>query len=102
MEICGNDLSIDRFRLGGIVDSFCSFFPKFSADHFADVEPWSGLRPCSPDGLPFIGGVAGCRNVVVATGHAMLGLSLGPVTGKLVAQQLAGGGVDSRLAPDRF
>ena len=44
------------------------------------------MRPCSPDGLPYIGRTSTHRNLVVATGHAMLGVSMGPVTGKLVAQ----------------
>ncbi len=51
---------------------------------------WSGLRPLSPDGLPIIGPVAGVSNVVIATGHSMTGMTLGPVTGKLVAQMVAG------------
>jgi len=102
MEICGNDLSIDPIRLRGIIDSFCRFFPNFSAGNFAHLEPWSGLRPCSPDGLPYIGGVPDCPNVTIATGHAMLGLSLGPVTGKVVADLLAGGEIDNRLSACRY
>lgn len=102
MEICGNDLSIDRFRLEGMVDSFCRFFPQFHADDFKDLEPWSGLRPCSPDGLPYIGPAAGFANVTIATGHAMLGLSLGPVTGKLVADLAEGAPAPPRLDPRRY
>lgn len=102
MEICGNDLSIDPVRLGGIVDSFCEFFPAFSPEDFEGIEPWSGLRPCSPDGLPYIGPAPGWENLVVATGHAMLGLSLGPVTGRLVADLVAGEACDERLRPGRF
>ncbi len=49
-----------------------------------------GLRPCSPDGLPYVGRSMRVPNLVVATGHAMMGLSLGPVTGKLVGQLLDG------------
>jgi D-amino-acid dehydrogenase len=66
---------------------------------------WRGPRPVTPDGLPMIGRAPGRDRVIVATGHAMLGLSLGPVTGRLVAA-LAGGSrpaLDlSPLAPDRF
>ncbi len=102
MEICGNDLSIDRIRLSGIVRAFCRAFPAFSPDDFEGLEPWSGLRPCSPDGLPYIGRTPGFANVVVATGHAMLGLSLGPVTGKLVTALAAGQSADHRLDPVRF
>lgn len=102
MEICGNDLSIDPRRLEGIIDSFCAFFPEFEPGDFRGVEPWSGLRPCSPDGLPYLGRVPGIRNAIVASGHSMLGLSLGPVTGRLVAACLEGESLDPRLDPARF
>ena len=45
---------------------------------------WCGLRPCTPDGIPYVGPVPGRSGLFVATGHAMLGLTLGPVTGKLI------------------
>ena len=106
MEICGTDLSINRTRLQGIIEGFCEFFPAFSPDAFTGIEPWSGLRPCTPDGLPCIGPIPGTQNATVATGHNMLGLSLGPVTGELVAAQLAGQpsiAFDAqRLDPRRF
>lgn len=102
MEICGNDLSIDRKRLEGIITSFCKFFPHFKAADFEGLEPWSGLRPCSPDGLPYIGRVKAFSNVTIATGHSMLGLSLAPATGKLVAGIAAGVEADPRLEPSRF
>ena len=98
MEICGNDTSVDRRRLEGITKSFCSFFPQFQPSDFENLKPWSGLRPCSPDGLPYIGPVKGLKNVTIATGHAMLGLSLGPVTGRMIADQAT----DPRLDPARF
>lgn len=102
MEIGGDDLSIDHIRLRGIIDSFCRFLPEFNPDHFEGLEPWSGLRPCSPDGLPYIGRCPKFPNVTIATGHAMLGLSLGAVTGKLVAGLQQGFSSDHRLDPARF
>ncbi|MBC8325657.1 MAG: FAD-dependent oxidoreductase [Verrucomicrobia subdivision 3 bacterium] len=106
MEICGTDLSVNRTRLQGIIEGFCQFFPAFSPDDFTGIEPWSGLRPCTPDGLPCIGLIPGTQNATVATGHNMLGLSLGPVTGRLVADQLAGQPAPAfdaqRLDPRRF
>jgi D-amino-acid dehydrogenase len=102
MEICGEDLSIDPRRLRGIVDSFCRFFPAFSPDHFEGLKPWAGLRPCSPDGMPYVGRAPGWENVLVATGHSMLGLSLGPVTGRRIAEIVAGASSDDRLEPARF
>jgi D-amino-acid dehydrogenase len=102
MEICGNDLTVDPVRAGGIIDSFCQIFPEFCREDFSGLEPWSGLRPCSPDGLPFVGRVPGYHNGIIATGHAMLGLSLGPVTGRLVSQLVMGAECDRRLGPGRF
>lgn len=69
------------------------------------VGRWAGLRPTTPDGLPVIGRPAAMRNVTVATGHAMLGLTLGPITGKIVAQLVAGQSPPvtvEALSPDRF
>ena len=66
---------------------------------------WRGPRPVTPDGLPVIGRMPGRDRVILATGHCMLGLSLGPVTGRLVAE-LAGGSVPSidltPLSPARW
>jgi D-amino-acid dehydrogenase len=69
------------------------------------LEIWRGLRPCTPDGLPLVGCPRGFENLVMAAGHAMVGMSLGPSTGKLVAR-LAGGSTPPAdvhlLDPDRF
>jgi D-amino-acid dehydrogenase len=105
MEITGNDLSINPARVRGIVKAVPKYLPDFSADDFRDVKPWAGLRPCSPDGLPYIGRFARYSNLSVATGHAMMGLSLGPITGKLMAEVLAGEkpSIDiEQLSPDRY
>ena len=64
-----------------------------------------GLRPCSPDGLPYIGRTGKFANLTLATGHAMMGLSLGPITGRLVAEILAGEKTSIDIAllnPDRY
>jgi D-amino-acid dehydrogenase len=66
---------------------------------------WSGLRPCTPDGLPVIGPHPRAERVVFATGHGMLGVTLGPLTGRLVADLAAGRAAHPALAslrPDRF
>ncbi len=69
-------------------------------DEHLDVrETWAGLRPVTPDGVPLIGFAPGYSNLVIATGHAMLGLSLGPGTGKLVADLLNGTLPDVDLRP---
>jgi len=69
------------------------------------VPVWRGLRPCSPDGLPYLGRVGHYRNLSIAAGHAMLGVSLGPITGKLLAQVLVGEKPAipiGALSPDRY
>jgi D-amino-acid dehydrogenase len=69
------------------------------------VDVWTGLRPCMPDGLPVIGRPASLPSLVLATGHAMKGLSLAPVTGLLVGELLEGAPPSHDLAPlspDRF
>lgn len=68
-------------------------------------EPWTGLRPATPDGLPIIGRLPGQPRVMVATGHGMLGSTSGPGTGLVVAAMLAGtptGFDDTALSPARF
>ena len=86
MEIAGLDERINRRRVAGITKSASRYFPNFRPEHFEGLEPWCGLRPCSPDGLPFLGRGGRFSNLIVATGHAMMGLSLAPVTGELAAQ----------------
>jgi D-amino-acid dehydrogenase len=66
---------------------------------------WSGLRPCTPDGLPAIGTHTAAPRVVFATGHGMLGITLAPLTGRLVAGLVAGRADHpalSRLTPERW
>lgn len=90
MELGGLDLSINRARVDGILKSIPRYFPRFRSEDFAGIPVWSGLRPCSPDGLPYIGRFGGWSNLSAATGHAMMGVSLAPITGKLVAAVLSG------------
>jgi D-amino-acid dehydrogenase len=89
MEVGGLNLDVNPARVRGIIKSVHSYFPKFDESDFVDVKPWAGLRPVSPDGLPYIGKVPHLSNLVAASGHAMMGLSLGPVTGLLVANLLS-------------
>ena len=90
MEIVGIDLSVNMKRVQGILEGVKRFYPDIEIDSLAQSGVWSGLRPCSPDGLPYIGRVGGFQNLTVATGHGMMGLSLGPGTGKLVSEVVSG------------
>ncbi len=88
MEMAGIDESITQRRVRGITRSFASYFPAFRENDFTEVKPWSGLRPVSPDGMPYIGRTRRWKNLTLATGHAMMGLSLAPATGKIVSALL--------------
>ena len=90
MEFAGLDRSVSERRTQAIAAAAAQYFPALRAQDIAQVRPWAGLRPCSPDGLPYIGRFARYSNLCVAAGHAMLGISLAPITGQLVAQLLAG------------
>ena len=103
LEFSGLNHDIRRPRLDQLT--------RAAKQYFAGVEvgesrsEWCGLRPCLPDGLPAIGPLAGYPNVIVATGHAMMGLTLGPVTGKLVAEFALHGNPSlnvQALSPGRF
>ena len=102
MELAGLDESINPIRVSGIVAAVQKYYPDFGPQDFAGVQPWRGLRPVTPDGLPYVGRSAAARNLVVATGHAMMGVSLGPVTGKLVADTFQGSPNLELLSPDRY
>jgi D-amino-acid dehydrogenase len=105
MEIAGLDESVSAARVRGIIKAVAMYFPDFTPGDFRDIRPWHGLRPCSPDGLPYLGRTALYDNLIIATGHAMMGISLGPISGKLVAQILSGErpSIDiGLLSPDRY
>lgn len=106
MEIAGTDESLSPSRVRGIVRAIPEYFPAFSEQDFQDCRPWVGLRPCSPDGLPYLGRFKKWSNLSVCTGHGMMGLSLSMISGKLVSEIIAGqphelAGIE-QLAPDRF
>lgn len=105
MEISGLNEDVSPVRVQGIVNSFCHYFPEFRPEDFKGIQPWRGLRPCSPDGMPYLGRTRKFENLSLATGHAMMGLSLGPVTGKIMAEILSGEKPAFDLAllsPDRY
>lgn len=105
MEIAGLNEDINPVRVNGIVKSSLKYYPEFQMADFDGVKPWCGLRPCSPDGLPYLGRSAKFKNLTLATGHAMMGLSLGPITGKLVSELITGEKpfLDLKLLdPDRY
>jgi D-amino-acid dehydrogenase len=103
LELAGLDLSVNQRRVDALRRNALRCIE--GADALTLLEIWRGLRPCTPDGLPLLGRSRRFENLVLAAGHAMVGMSLGPVTGQLVAQLVAGAAPapDLRLLdPNRF
>jgi D-amino-acid dehydrogenase len=105
MELAGLNEDINPIRVRGIIDAVPRYYPDIRREDFDGVRPWRGLRPCTPDGLPYLGRPASVPNLVVAAGHAMMGVSLGPITGRLAAGMLNGEKPEldiSLLSPNRY
>lgn len=88
LELAGLDLSINQRRVRAIWSAAQKCF--FDTADLELLEIWRGLRPLSSDGLPIIGRSRFLRNLIIATGHGMLGVSLAPITGKLVSEIACG------------
>ena len=86
LEIAGTNQNVNINRVRGIFESINQYYPAFEAKFPEESQIWKGLRPCSPDGLPYIGFAPGLENVLVGAGHAMLGVTMAPATGKLLAE----------------
>ena len=82
-------VGISPNRIKGLIKSAARYLPDLDTAQVKFEEFWSGFRPCSPDGLPIIGKAPQLANLTIATGHAMMGLSLGPITGKLISEIIA-------------
>lgn len=89
MEIVGIDHKVNPVRVNAIANAANSYYGSLQITQEERQGAQSGLRPCSPDGLPYIGKSSKCKNLTIATGHAMMGWSLGPATGKLVAEVIS-------------
>ncbi len=84
LEFVGMDFRLNEHRVNAIKRAAGEYLARMES--LESGESWSGLRPCSPDGLPIISRSRAFENLIVATGHGMLGISLAPITGKLVSQ----------------
>lgn len=105
MEIAGHNDRVRPERVEQIIAAASAYMPEFTAADFAGVRPWFGYRPVSPDGLPYIGRFRRYRNLTTACGHAMLGVTLAPGAGRLVAEVICERkpSVDlTLLNPDRY
>ncbi len=97
LELTGFDFGVDRRRVDAVVRAGIRGVRGLAGRPPREV--WCGLRPCAPDGLPIVGRLEPYENLVVATAHAALGFTLAPLTGRIVAQLLAGEAPDHDLAP---
>jgi len=89
MEVAGINHTINPGRVRAIANAASLFYTDLEITSEEKAAVQCGLRPCSPDGLPYIGKSSKCKNLTIATGHAMMGWSLGPATGKLVAEVIS-------------
>jgi D-amino-acid dehydrogenase len=93
MELTGLDTSISRRRVGAIARAAARYLRGWPTDA-RPARVSAGLRPLTPDGLPVIGRVARAPGVWVASGHSMLGVTLGPATGEALAAAMTGDAPD--------
>ena len=105
LELAGFDHSIDRIRASSILNTIPDFVSGVESSYIKTEDVWTGYRPCTPDGLPIIGRSKLVKNLVIATGHAMIGITLGPITGKLVSDLVNNQSPEinlHKLRPERF
>ncbi len=103
LELAGLDMHINQHRVDALTHTMRSYLPGIPPTPI--VEIWRGLRPLTPDDLPILGRPAGTSGLILATGHGMLGISQGPISGELIAQLVSGETPEIDLAPfspDRF
>ena len=96
-------MRMNRRRVDALERTLRRYLPGLP--HTPTVEIWRGLRPLTPDDLPILGRPAGTSGLILATGHGMLGISHGPISGELIAQLASGEKPEIDLAPfspDRF
>jgi D-amino-acid dehydrogenase len=103
MELAGLDLRLNEVRAAAVLRGGLEVIAGTGTPR--NVEQWCGLRPCTPDGLPIIDRIPAHPHVYVCTGHAMLGYTLGPISGKLLAEMITEGRTSmptGALRIDRF
>ena len=86
MEFVGFDKTIPEYRIQQLKDSVRPFF--YFQINETEQERWYGYRPMTYDTLPVIGQAPGIENSFIATGHSMLGVSMAPATGRLIAEMI--------------
>ncbi|MDH7452045.1 FAD-dependent oxidoreductase [Luteimonas composti] len=88
MEFSGHDATLNRRRLDALARGAAEYLRQPVGE--AVREEWYGWRPLSWDDLPIIGRAPGQPHLWLATGHGMLGVSMSPATGRLLAELMTG------------
>jgi len=101
MELGYFDRHIAGKRVNQMINSAKKNYASLHQFTMDDIQVWSGHRPCSFDGLPYIGRVPGHDQIYLATGHSMLGVTLAPATGKLISELVNGESPSVNLHPLR-
>ncbi|NNL16333.1 MAG: FAD-dependent oxidoreductase [Flavobacteriaceae bacterium] len=99
MEIGGINHHISKNRVRAIAKAGESYYKGLMIEQTEINNASCGLRPCTPDGIPYIGRTTTCNNLTIATGHTMMGWSLGPSTGKLVSEIISDKNTSLNLSP---
>jgi D-amino-acid dehydrogenase len=86
MEIASINHQVNIKRVEGILEAVPKYFSNLQPKMPDKKDIWYGFRPCSPDGLPYIGFARKINNLMIAGGHSMMGLGLGPATGKIISE----------------
>ncbi len=101
-EFASHEAEPTPVQLGKVEPIARALFPLSDR---VDPSPWLGARPCLPDMLPMIGPVPGKSGLWIDAGHHHLGFTLGPVSGRLLAEMMTGGETFADPRPyrvDRF
>jgi len=99
MEIAGINHDINPVRVAAIAKAAHAFYPDLHISEAEKQQAACGLRPVSPDGRPYIGKSSKCENLTIATGHAMMGWSMAPATGKLVSEIISNKQTSMDISP---
>ncbi len=105
MEFNGQIGKYNYTRIQSILDATTKRITTFNSHNAKELNIWEGQRPLTPDGIPLIGSTKKFKNIYIAAGHAMMGMSLAPITGKIIADKISGEKetFDSPLlSPDRY
>lgn len=105
MEIVGRDTSVTAPKVNAIKKAILAFYPQYTMEDLDKEKIWVGLRPCSADGMPYIGRVSHHKNIYISSGYSMVGMSLSFAAGEILQQLITSGKADllsPLVDPNRF